>query len=106
MQNASPTGCAHPGRLSTSRRNEAAQLSDEQRDRLRGHPAPRRAAWAETVTIPGGARRIADDVFRYAQANNVTQIIIGKSTRSRWFEILHGSVVHDLVRRAAISAFM
>ena len=36
----------------------------------------------------------------YAQAQNVTQIIIGKSTRSRWFEILHGSVVHDLVRRS------
>ncbi len=35
----------------------------------------------------------------FAQANNITQIIIGKSTRSRWFEILHGSVVHDLVRR-------
>ena len=44
--------------------------------------------------------RIADDVIGYAHANNVTQIIIGKSTRSRWFEILHGSVVHDLVRRS------
>ena len=33
-------------------------------------------------------------------ANNVTQIVIGKSTRSRWFEILHGSVVHDLVRQS------
>jgi len=39
-------------------------------------------------------------VIGYAHANNVTQIIIGKSTRSRWFEILHGSVVHDLVRRS------
>ena len=36
----------------------------------------------------------------FAQANNVTQIVIGKSTRSRWFEILYGSVVHDLVRRS------
>ena len=54
----------------------------------------------EAVTIPGGDRRIADDVIGYSQANNVTQIIIGKSTRSRWFEILHGSVVHDLVRRS------
>jgi two-component system sensor histidine kinase KdpD len=26
--------------------------------------------------------------------------VIGKSARSRWFEILHGSVVHDLVRRS------
>jgi two-component system sensor histidine kinase KdpD len=30
----------------------------------------------------------------------VTQIIIGKSTRSWWFEATRGSVVHDLVRRA------
>ena len=29
----------------------------------------------------------------------MTQIIIGKSERSRWFEILHGSVVHDLIRK-------
>ena len=48
--------------------------------------------------MPSGARSIADDVINFAHANNVTQIIIGKSTRSRWFEILHGSVVHELVR--------
>ena len=30
----------------------------------------------------------------------MTQIIIGKSTRSLWFELMRGSVVHDLVRRA------
>jgi len=53
----------------------------------------------EAVTIPGKARRIADDVISFAQKNNVTHIITGKSTRSRWFEIVHGSVVHDLVRR-------
>jgi two-component system sensor histidine kinase KdpD len=45
-------------------------------------------------------RRIADDVVGYAHQQNVTQIIIGKSARSRWFEILHGSVVHELVRRS------
>src|SRR5436853_478274 len=44
--------------------------------------------------------RLADDIIGFAQKNNATHIIIGKSTRSRWFEILHGSVVHDLVRRA------
>ena len=51
------------------------------------------------ATIPGG-RRIADDTMTFARANNVTQIVIGKSTRSRWFELLNGSVVHDLVRRS------
>ena len=54
----------------------------------------------EAITLPSRARRIADDVIGFAHKNNVTQIVIGKSTRSRWFEILHGSVVHDLVRRA------
>src|SRR5262249_50943646 len=49
-------------------------------------------------TIPGGERSIADDVVSYAQANNITQVIIGKSSRSRWFELLHGSVVRDLLR--------
>ena len=39
-------------------------------------------------------------VIGYSRSNNVTQIIIGKSTRSRWFEIMHGSVVHELVRRS------
>ncbi|MEP9352332.1 sensor histidine kinase KdpD [Xanthobacter sp. KR7-65] len=53
----------------------------------------------EAVTIPGGTR-IADDVLAYARATNVTQIVTGKSDRPLWFEILNGSVVHDLVRRS------
>jgi two-component system, OmpR family, sensor histidine kinase KdpD len=76
------------------------QLGDEQRDRIADTLRLAQALGGEAVTIPGGERGIADDVIGYAQANNVTQIIIGKSTRSRWFEILHGSVVHDLVRRS------
>lgn len=36
----------------------------------------------------------------FARANNVTQIVIGKSSRSWWFELVRGSVVHDFVRRA------
>jgi two-component system sensor histidine kinase KdpD len=75
-------------------------LSEEQRDRIADTLRLAQALGGEPVTIPGGARSIADDVVAYAQANNVTQIIIGKSSRSRWFEILHGSVVHDLVRRS------
>jgi two-component system, OmpR family, sensor histidine kinase KdpD len=54
---------------------------------------------AETITMPG-SRHIADDVVRYAQDNNITQILVGKSVRPWWFEQLHGSVVHDLVKRA------
>ena len=76
------------------------QLTDEQRDRLADTLRLAEALGGEALTIPGVGRRIADDVIDFAQANNVTQIIIGKSTRSRWFELMRGSVVHDLVRRA------
>jgi two-component system, OmpR family, sensor histidine kinase KdpD len=76
------------------------QLGEEERDRIADTLRLAVALGGEAVTIPGGHRHIAEDVIGYARENNVNQIIVGKSTRSRWFEILHGSVVHDLVRRA------
>ena len=76
------------------------QLSEEDRDRIADTLRLAESLGGEAITIPSADRRIADDVIGYAQAHNVTQIIIGKSTRSRWFEILHGSVVHELVRRS------
>jgi len=76
------------------------QLTDAQRDRLADTLRLAEALGAEALTIPGVERRIADDIIKFAQANNVTHIIIGKSARSRWFETIYGSVVHDLVRRS------
>ncbi len=76
------------------------QLTDEQRDRLADTLRLAEALGGEALTIPGVGRRIADDLITFAHANNVTQIIIGKSMRSWWFELMRGSVVHDLVRRA------
>src|SRR6266853_1891673 len=76
------------------------QYSEEERDRVADTLRLAEALGGEAITVPGGDRGIADDVIGFAHANNVTQIIVGKSTRSRWFEILHGSVVHDLVRRS------
>ncbi len=76
------------------------QLSEEERDRIADTLRLAQRLDGEAITIPGNTRHIADDVLAYAHANNVTQIVIGKSTRSRWFEILHGSVVHELVRSA------
>ncbi|MBR0742019.1 sensor histidine kinase KdpD [Bradyrhizobium liaoningense] len=76
------------------------QLSDEERDRLADTLRLAEALGGEALTIPAVGRRIADDVVNFAQGNNVTQIVIGKSSRSRWFEMTRGSVVHDLVRRA------
>ena len=74
------------------------RLEEAARDRIADCLRLAEKLGGEALTIPGG--RIADDVASYAQANNITHIVIGKSERSRWFEILHGSVVHELVRRA------
>src|SRR3981189_609879 len=82
------------------RARRGLQLSDEQRDRLADTLRLAEALGGEANTIPGVGRRIADDLINFAHANNVTHIIIGKSTRSWWFELMRGSVVHDLVRRA------
>src|SRR5215471_4661785 len=76
------------------------QWSEVERDRVADTLRLAEALGGEAITVPGGDRGIADDVISFARANNVTQIIVGKSTRSRWFEILHGSVVHELVRRS------
>ncbi len=76
------------------------QLSDVDRDRISDTLRLAETLGGEAITLPASDRHIADEVIGYAQANNVTQIVIGKSARTRWFEILHGSVVHDLVRRS------
>ncbi|MGZ5829580.1 MAG: DUF4118 domain-containing protein, partial [Xanthobacteraceae bacterium] len=74
------------------------QLGEEQRDKIAETLRLAVTLGGETATIPGGDRPVAEDVIAFAQSNNTTQIIVGKSNRSRWFEFLHGSVVRDLVR--------
>src|SRR5271170_661075 len=74
------------------------RLNDAERDRIAEFLRLAERLGASTIRIPG--RKIADEVIAYAEENNITQIVIGKSNRPRWFEILHGSVVHDLVRKS------
>jgi two-component system, OmpR family, sensor histidine kinase KdpD len=76
------------------------QYTEEERDRIADTLRLADTLGGEAVTIPSAQRRIADDVIGYAESHNVTHIVIGKSDRSRWFEIAHGSVVHELVRRS------
>ena len=78
--------------------SRSLQLSEEERDRIADTLRLAQALGGEPVTIPAVGRHIADDVVAYAQTNNITQIVIGKSTRSRIFELLHGSVVRGLLR--------
>jgi two-component system sensor histidine kinase KdpD len=75
-----------------------ARLSPAQRSRIADAMRLAEKLGANVAVVPGG--KIADILVQYAKSNNITQLVIGKSGRSRWFEILHGSVVHDLVRKA------
>lgn len=51
---------------------------------------------AEVVRTPG--RSVVEEVLAFARSRNATRVVVGKSRRSRWFELRHGSVVDALVR--------
>ncbi|MDP1752333.1 MAG: sensor histidine kinase KdpD [Reyranella sp.] len=51
---------------------------------------------AEVATVPG--RSVVEEILAFARARNATRVVVGKSRRSRWFELTHGSVVDELVR--------
>jgi two-component system sensor histidine kinase KdpD len=73
-------------------------LSEVERDRIADTLRLAEKLQGEAVTLPGG--NVAEELLSFSRANNVTQIVVGKSERTRWFELLHGSVVNDLVRRS------
>jgi two-component system sensor histidine kinase KdpD len=51
---------------------------------------------ASTASIPAGT--VVAGLRDFAREARATQVVIGKSTRSWWFEARHGSVVDQLVR--------
>ncbi|KAB1069342.1 sensor histidine kinase [Methylobacterium planeticum] len=77
----------------------SASLGEAERDRIAEALRLADRLGGDAMTLPGG-RRIADDVLAYARSANVNHIVVGKATRSWLFELINGSVVHDLVRRS------
>ncbi len=75
----------------------SASLDEAQRDRIAEALRLADRLGGDAVTVPGG-RRIAEDILAYARSANVNHIIVGKAARSWAFELINGSVVHDLVR--------
>ena len=51
---------------------------------------------AQVATVPG--ETVAAGLARFATEAGATQLVVGKSVRSRWFELRHGSMVDQLVR--------
>jgi two-component system sensor histidine kinase KdpD len=76
----------------------AQRLSEAERDRIAEALRASERLGAQAVTIP--AADAAQGLVDYAQANNFTHIVIARSMRPRWSEMLYGSVTHRLIRRA------
>ena len=73
-----------------------AGLSDAERARLAETMRLATQLGAEVATVPG--RSVVEEIVAFARARNATRVVVGKSRRSRWFELTHGSVVDELVR--------
>jgi two-component system sensor histidine kinase KdpD len=72
------------------------QFSDEERRQLADTLALATRLGASTASIP--AADVVEGLRQFAGEARATQIVIGKSSRSWWFEMRHGSVVDRLVR--------
>lgn len=75
-----------------------AGLSEEDKDRLARNLRLAEQLGAEIATIPG--QNVAQDIVRHATSNNFTHIVVGRPTRSRWRELIEGSLTYDLIRNA------
>ncbi len=74
------------------------RLDEAARDRVAGALRMAERLGGEAVTIPG--RELAGEILDYAAKNNFSHIVIGRSARSRWREVLFGSITYEIVRRA------
>lgn len=74
----------------------AASFTDAERARLAETIHLATQLGAQVATLP--AENVIEGLKRFTVDARATQLIVGKSFRSRWFELRHGSVVDRLVR--------
>lgn len=73
-----------------------ADLTEADRQRVAATLHLARQLGARVASVP--AANPIDGIRRFAEEARATQLVVGKSARSRWFELRHGSVVDRLVR--------
>jgi two-component system sensor histidine kinase KdpD len=74
------------------------RLPDAERSRVARVMRLAEQLGGEAVTIPG--ERVADEIIRYAERRNVTELILGKSHRSGWREWWSGSPLNEVIRKS------
>ena len=73
-----------------------AQFTDGQRERLAANLGLAATLGATIVSIP--ASSVIQGIREQLEVGRATQLVVGKSQRSWWFELRHGSVVDRIVR--------
>lgn len=74
----------------------AQQFTDEERQRLAAVMQLATQLGGNVASIP--ATSVIDGLKAFATEARATQLVVGKSSRTRWFELRHGSIVDRLVR--------
>lgn len=74
----------------------ANHLGERQQDLIAGAQRLAERLGGETVRISGA--NVAAGIIAYARSRGVTQVLVGKSQRSRWSQALRGSVANALLR--------
>jgi two-component system sensor histidine kinase KdpD len=74
----------------------AARFDASERDQVAAMLQLAARLGADVVSVP--ADNVVDGLKAYSIDAGATQIVVGKSARSRWFELRHGSIVDRLVR--------
>ncbi len=75
-----------------------ADLSAVDRDRLTQNMRLAESLGATTATLAG--ENAARELIGFARARNVGKIVVGKSERPRWKEVLFGSFIDNLIRES------
>ncbi len=74
------------------------RMSEEDRDRVAATIRLAEELGGEVAVIPGTS--VAEELLELARRQNVTEIVVGKSLRPWWFELMRGSIVRDLIRQS------
>ncbi|HSN25862.1 MAG TPA: sensor histidine kinase KdpD [Kofleriaceae bacterium] len=74
----------------------APPLSADDRDRVEAHIALAESLGGEALRLTGTS--VASAVLAFARERNVTRIVAGKPTHSRWRDRLRGSLLDALIR--------
>ena len=76
----------------------SAERSAEDRDRLHANLRLAESLGATTATLVGDSA--ARELIAFARARNVGRIVVGKTSRPRWRDVLSGSFIDTLIRES------